>query len=257
MDASVIRVVKALVPELAAAGASSVLVTGSQACGDAHRESDVDVLVLGVGEEYRLRRCEPHLVSISWTTPEQVRELFSAPDAAFVVPGWRTALVVYDPKNAAAELQAAAQAWTWETVGDERCNAHVAAAVTGLAEELHKLVTARELDRKWTAAVQRSLLALQLAGAMAVHHRMIYDSENRLWDLVAGRMGPAWMRAQSAALADAGQPFDESCRAALDLYCLAAHVAEGLFSAEQQEVVAHALRLAASPPPFSIAELRL
>ena len=50
-----------------------------------------------------------------------------------------------------------------------------------------------------TAAVQRSILAIRPAQILAVHRRILYGSENRLWDLAADVMGEEWRLTQSAA----------------------------------------------------------
>jgi hypothetical protein len=61
--------------------------------------------------------------------------------------------------------------------------------ITALAEEAHKLVVALRVGYRTTAAVQRSVLALRPAQILAVHRRILYGSENRLWTLVADAMG--------------------------------------------------------------------
>ena len=61
----------------------------------------------------------------------------------------------------------------------------MAEVVTGYAEEVHKLAAALRNGNRPLAAVQRSLLA--------VHRRILYGSENRLWDLASGVMGEEWV----------------------------------------------------------------
>src|ERR687893_38751 len=94
--------------------------------------------------------------------------------------------------------------------------------VTSLAEGAHKLVAAILDGHRAVAAVQRSVLALPPARVLGVHRRILYVSENRLWDLVADAMGEGWRRTQSTAFGLNGEPFEETCRAALMLYGLAA-----------------------------------
>lgn len=65
----------------------------------------------------------------------------------------------------------------------------VAEELTSYAEEVHKLVGNLQLKRKSAAAVQRSLLAIYMSPILAVHHRILYNTENQLWDLVSKRMG--------------------------------------------------------------------
>ncbi|HEV2745545.1 MAG TPA: hypothetical protein VGV91_20495 [Rubrobacter sp.] len=65
----------------------------------------------------------------------------------------------------------------------------MAEEITSLAEEVHKLVAALRDGHRTVAAVQRSVLALRPAQVLGVHRRILYGSENRLWDLVADAMG--------------------------------------------------------------------
>ncbi|MGI8825964.1 MAG: hypothetical protein ACR2JC_10025 [Chloroflexota bacterium] len=153
-------------------------------------------------------------------------------------------MILEDPDGAARELQCLALVWTWDVVGPQRCDAFVADSITGLAEEVHKLVTSLNDGDRWVAAVQRSVIALHLAHSLAVHFRLLYDSENHLWQLVARRMGEPWRRLQGAALGDGNQSFEETCKAALELYRLAADTVKDLLSEEQSRVVTYACELA-------------
>src|SRR3712207_1592484 len=113
------------------------------------------------------------------------------------VPGWREALMLRDPAGTAAALIEDARVWG---PLQGRCEAWVAEEICTLAEEVHKLFSSLWAGLRATAAAQRSVLALRLAGVMAVHRRILYGSENRLWDLVAEAMGEGWCRTQAAAL---------------------------------------------------------
>ncbi len=250
-DGEALRIARELAATLAAIGAGAVVLLGSHARGDAHRESDIDLYALGEAAgrpEYRLERHGGYLVSLSWRAVEREREAFRSPEeAGGAVPGWRTAVILHDPDGIAAALRREALAWRWDLLDARHCDAHVAEWLTGLAEEVHKLVVSLERGARWTAAVQRSVLALRLARLLALHHRLLYDPENRLWDLVAARQGERWARAQGAALGDAGQPFEESCAAALTLNALAAAEVRPLLDGRQCAVVAHACALAGHP----------
>jgi hypothetical protein len=104
------------------------------------------------------------------------------------VPGWREALVMYDADGLATSLIEEVRAWTWGPL-ERRCDRWVAEETTGYAEEVHKLAPALRNGNRPLAAVQRSLLAVHLAPVVAVHRRILYGSENHLWDLVSGAMG--------------------------------------------------------------------
>ena len=248
IDFAAVRIARELTPELVAGGAQALVLSGSFARGDAHPESDIDIIVLGAGPGCRLRRHDGYLVSLSWQTPEQVRDSFLSPtEVGATVPGWRRAIPIHDPQGVAAALIEEAMAWTWDGLDARCCDGHVAEGITGLAEEVHKLAVSLEVGRRWPAAVQRSVLALRLAGLLALHYRMLYETENRLWDLVAGRMPPAWARSQAAALCDSGQDFRESCIAALQLYSLAVAEVRHLLDSRQLAVVSHACALGGYP----------
>ncbi len=244
VDAKVMRVVRAVAREAIADGAEAVALLGSHARGDASPHSDVDVVVIGRESDDALRRQSSLLMSISWVTEAQcARDLRSPAFAGMYVPGWREALIIADPHGVAARTQRRAIAFRWDAIA-AACDAWVADEITGYAEEVHKLVAAMEQKQAHASAVQRSVLALRLAKIMSVHHRILYGSENVLWNLVAEAMGAPWQRAQAAALSESGESLAESCRAALKLYALAAHEVSRLLDRRHRAVVDHACALA-------------
>ncbi len=224
--------------------AEAVVLTGSYAREEANDRSDVDLIAIGVGRS-RLRMHDDLLISESWTTVEEVRRMFHSPgDVGTAIPGWRRAIVLHDPNAIAADLKREAEDWTWETLDD--LDDYVAATVTGFAEEAFRLVGHVERGESRRAAVQRSVMALQLAAVMAVHHRLLYETENRLWDLVCDVTGREWAKAQDAALSIRGEDVAASADAALTLYRLVSERVAPLLSVEQRRVVTSALRLTRS-----------
>lgn len=249
-DSAAGRVARELTGELVAAGAEAVVLLGSHARGAAHRHSDIDLYALGPGPAYRLERRGDFLVAVSWRTAAQEREAFLTPArAGGAIPAWRRALLLADPAGSAAALVREARDWTWDAIGRARCDAWVAEEVTGYAEEVQKLVGSLALRQTWTAAVQRAVLALRLAPILAVHRRLLYETENQLWALVAAALGKRWARAQGVALGAGGEPFERTCAAALELYGLAALETRRLLDRRQHAVVAHACALAGHPLP--------
>lgn len=245
-DAAAIDVARTLGDELVGQGAKAVWLAGSHARGEAGRHSDIDLGALAAadaGPGYRLERREGYLISTAWTTVEATRASFDDPSVCgAAVPGWRRALVLHDPDGIAAELVAEAHAWDWPRV-DERARSWTAEQVTGYAEELHKVVGALERGDRWAAAMQRSVLSLRLPLLMSVQRRILYDSENDVYRLVAEAMGEPWASTHATALATDGEAGTASTAAALELYMLAAaEVGPGL-DARQSEVVAHAVRI--------------
>ena len=246
MQQALVAVLEGVVAELVAAGAQAVVLFGSHANGQPHAHSDIDLLALGDrGEDYLTRR-EAQLISVAWETPERVRARFVQPlEVGTVIPGWREGVILHDPAGVAAALQAEARRWTWEAVPG--ADALVAAYLTGLAEEVHKLVGALENGRAFMAATQRNLLALRVPVLMSVRLRILHGTENVLWDRVAVHLGDRWAAAQARAFGLGGEPLAVSCAAALELYALAAAEVAPLFDATQRAVVAHACQIAGYP----------
>lgn len=226
-------------------GAEAVVLVGSHARGDAGPASDVDLLAIGQ-ESYlpRLTVRRGMLVSASVQPLALHRESFELPELVCeAVPGWRNALVLHDPQGLAGALVRHAREWTWAPV-EQRCDAWVAEEITARAETVLKLVAALDGGRLAIAAAKRSLIVMSIARTLAVHRRILYGSEDRLWDLVADAMGERWGLAQSAALGLGDERFEPTCRAALKLYELAVDDAYQMFDGRQRGVVHRARDLA-------------
>jgi len=236
-----------LADELVTRGAETVWLAGSFARGEPGPHSDVDVGAIaaaGAGPGYRLENRDGVLFSISWTTADATRRSFENPATlGAAVPGWRKAVMIRDLAGTGARLQGEARTFTWDQVASS-CDRWVAEQATGYAEEVHKLCNALHRSNELTAAVQRNVLVNRLPFVLSVHRRILYDSENVLWSLVAEALGEPWTSAQATALCVAGGPFDASLRAALRLYLLAVAEVEHLLDARQRAVVSHASGLA-------------
>ena len=244
----VLAVAREVADGLAGEGAEAAVLVGSHARGDAGPDSDVDVLAVGPQTfSFRLERRGGLLVSASSRPPEAYRREMADPGSVgTAVPGWREAVVLLDPEGTSASLIEEATAWTWRPLG-RRCDGWVAEEITSLAEEVHKLTEAIRIGHHVKAAVQRSVLAIRPAQILAVHRRILYGSENRLWDLVADAMVEEWRLTQSATFGLDGEPFEETCEAALRLYGIAADEAHSLLGERQQRVVRHARELGDLP----------
>ena len=243
-DVDALPVARSVARELMASGARAVTLHGSHARGDAHAHSDLDIVAIGRGPAYELSHRRGYLVSVSWYTRANVARIFG--DAARVgsaIPGWREAVILADPDGIAASLKRHAERWSWDRMG-AKCDGWVADEFTGWAEEVHKLAAMLDRNERLGAAVQRSVLAIRLAPIVAVHRRILYGTENRLWDLVAESMGELWASTQRAALALDGESHEEAAHAALRLYALAAEEVRPLLSPQQRDVVVHAIKIA-------------
>jgi predicted nucleotidyltransferase len=237
------------VAELVDAGAQAVILTGSHARGDAHAESDLDLRVIGDGPPEALKRHEEFLVSVSWQELDKHREDLEDPSGVgTVVPGWRTCVIIHDPDGLAARLKAEAEEWTWDRIA-QKSDEWVAHEVTDYAEEVHTLIGNLDMDKLSGAAAIRSQLALHLAQVISVHRRILYETENELWDRVADEMGGEYTAAQELALGVKEASLKESSDATLELFGIVAADARALLSDTQREIVAHACRLAGHPLP--------
>ena len=138
-----------------------------------------------MGPDYRLKQRGGHLVSVSWVTSEQTRASFRNPALiGAAVPGWRKAVVLADTDGVAAGLVADAIAWRWDDVADV-CDAWVAEQITGYAEEVQKLCNSLQRGDMYTSLIERDVVAMRLAFVMSVQRRILYGTENVLWELVA------------------------------------------------------------------------
>jgi Nucleotidyltransferase domain len=238
---------RTLVPWLRGRGATCVVLGGSWARGDAHRESDIDLWVFGLGSGTDVLWRAPFMVVIARTSERsQRRRLGTPPYLGGSVPGWRVARPLYDPHGIARRLKAEAVSFSWDTVRP-KCTKWIGEQISGWAEEAIKLVRAMGTGNGATAAVQRNLLADYLGFVMAIHRRMFWDSENEFWERIGRQVGGEWARVQRRALGIPRASLGESCDAALSLYALTAGAVWRELNLEQREIAAHACRVAGRP----------
>lgn len=230
--------------ELVRHGAEAVVLVGSHATRDATPDSDIDLSAIGEGPPYQLEIKDDLLVSVGWASAEdQTRRLLEPEWIGTHVYGWQHAVVLHDLYGSAAEIKQQAVEWQWGPV-EARCDHWVAANVTGLAEEVLKVVASLRHGDDLNAAAQRSVIVQRLAGPLAIHRRILYGSENRLWGLLADDLGAKWRAAQASALGLTCDDLQTSCRSALELFELAVHDVRAVLNERQLGVVEHALRVA-------------
>jgi predicted nucleotidyltransferase len=241
------RVARRIAFELSSGGDLAVVLAGSWARGDAHRASDVDLWAIAKRRDERRLWRDGFEVTITRSTVSTERRRMREPRlAGGAVPGWRSAILLHDPRGVARRLRTEARRFRWEAIATE-CDRWVAAQTVGWAEEAVKLVRALASGSLETAAVQRNLLADGLGFVMAVRARMFWDSENELWERIGGRVGGEWARAQRLALGVPRADLETSCRGALALYARTVDAVRDVLNAEQARIVARACRVAGEP----------
>ena len=240
------RAAREIADRLAHERAEAVALVGSRVRGDAHDHSDLDLIAVGRGPVRRLEVLDPFVVAVQWRTPAQVRDGFADFADLSPIPGWRRAVIVYDPKKIAAALRREALAWAWDGIGAQ-ADTWVAEQVTDYAEEVFKLVGSLRAARYSAAAVQRSVLALNLPRVMAVHRRTLYDGESQLHEAIVAGMGEPWRRAHRRALGVQAETLEQTCGAALEFYALAAEETKQLLDDRQFAVVRGACASAGFP----------
>lgn len=229
----------------AALAARAVALTGSIATGTDHPDSDIDLIALTeTPRETEIRSVEGRMVTIGWKSLDEVEAAFAHPwEAGAAVPAWRTARILSDPEGLLARVKATAEAWDWTRIAAE-ADRWAADGIVGLAEEVHKVCGMLDTGKVRAAAANRALLALQLPGLLAAADRILYRTENDLWDLVCEAEGEAWAIAWDAATGVMPTDPADACRAGLRLYLIAAGRLDHVFTAAQRPVVATACRLA-------------
>lgn len=239
IDPRVLRLCREVADEMSSEGARAALLMGSRVRGDFYPESDVDLTFIGEDRECEMQCRGGFLVSVYWRSFESMRRLLTEPaEVGGLVPALRNAVIVEDPEGLAARLKEEAASWTWDRL-DKRCDAWVAEQIADYTEDVQRLYGHGKLGKLWVAAAFRNVVSVRMGMVLAVHLRLLYETENRLWDLVGVEMGEHWRAVQSAALGTGNESFAETCRATLELYSLAARKVRHLMSEKQYEVVSH------------------
>ena len=254
-----LRLADRLADELDPAGTAAVVIAGSWARGEAHVASDVDLWVVTEtppSSRHRMLRREGRMVSVKFSTPAEERAEMRDPshfDGA--VPGWRCARILRDPRAVAGRLQHEAEQFRFASIRSA-VRKYVANYLADMAEEVVKLLRARETGERETASVLRNLIANRMAFLRLLPLGRWWRTENGLWESAGRRAGAEFRHAQRSALGTDGSTWDESCEAALRLYSLTARANRRYLSKENRPVVEAACRMAGYPLPKRGAKAR-
>ncbi len=243
----------ALAERFDGAEVEALALTGSHARGEATAHSDVDLLRFTQAEptiereRYHLWLLDGRLVSVSTTTISAKRAELTRPESAlWAVPGLRQARILRDRSGALAALIAEAHAFTWTPA--LRAADHASDTLAGLAEEVHKLLGARE--RGDESALLYATLGMQqsLTRAALVAHGVLLVSENTYFAeaLRLAGAGSRWERLLRVVIGYDAPPAGASPargrgEAALWLYVEAARLLADMLAAEDGALVAEAV----------------
>ena len=242
------RVARGLVRDFSKGGSRAVLLSGSWARHEARRHSDIDLWVLGRAGQPSFSWHEPFLVSISRISPVTERRRFlEPPHTGEILGAWRTARILYDPHGEARRLRDYAEHFRWERVG-RRCDRWVARSVVSWGEGAVKLVSSLARGERDTAAVQRNLLAESLTFVLAVHRRIVWFTDNGLWERLGRTEGAEWWDAQQLALGLRDESLWESSMGALDLYRLTVERVRSVLKDDELTTVEHVCSEIVRPP---------
>ena len=180
------------------------------------------------------------------TAADERREMRNPGRLDGAVPGWRNARILRDPYGVAARLRSEARRFRWPPLRKAR-DAYIADLLTGLAEEVAKLLRALETGEKETASVQRNLLANRMAFLWLLSQESLWETENGLWETAGRTSGAQFRSVQRTALGTDEPSWSASCEAALRLYSLTARSNLARLRGEKRRIVLATCRRAGYP----------
>ena len=209
---------------------------------------DLDIFASQTPQEkpgrYTLYHRSGHLVSIKKIGLEAQRTELPQPQTAiWAVPGIREMRILHDPHGKLTELKAEAEAFDWAGL-EQAANAFVSYSFHGYTEEVYKLLGGLEVGDRSKVTYATLGLGLGLAETMAVHKRLLIESENRYFDLLYAAMGQEspWSRAHRLAVGWEAGASQRRGVAALQLYWESFLELQSVIVGEHLEVIQPALR---------------
>lgn len=238
-----------LIAEFSTPDTLGVGLVGSFARGQGRPYSDVDLDFFlphspsRGPERYCLQHRSGHLVSLKRIGLEDQRaELYQPENAIWAVPGLRQMQILHDPQGLLAALKAEAQRFCWHELA-EKANTHVSYQLMHTAEEVYKVLGGLEEQNPSKVIYATLGLGLGLAEAMAVHKRLLIESENQYFSLLYQTLGQEspWSRAHKLAVGWKAGAYERRGIAALQLYWESFLEAQPVLQEEHLEVIQPAL----------------
>ena len=239
----ILRRIDPVVARLRADDCRAIWLAGSHATGDPGRFSDVDLGVISASGRrgFSLEVHDGLLLSISMISERAMLKAFDEPAiVGAAVPGWRDAILLFDPEGCGAALKRAAQDWRWDNIA-AACNAWCAAQAVSAADDVLKLANAIDRRDLREAALRRNTLAARLPLVMSVRRRLLYGSERNLFRVVDRELGDEWARKHATALGVQPVPPAEGFSAVWWLYQRVADDIAPLLNEHQSAIVKLAL----------------
>lgn len=196
----------------------------SRGKGGPFSDVDLDIFVSQMPntkpERYNLHQRSGHLVSMKKIGLEAQRAELRQPETAiWAVPGLREMQILHDPHGKLAGLKAEAEEFDWAGL-EAAANSFVSYDFHTCTEEVYKLLGGLKAHDPSKVMYATLGLGLGLAETMAVHKRLLVESENRYFDLLytaVGKESP-WSRAHRLAVGWRAGAFERRGIAALQLY---------------------------------------
>lgn len=237
-----------LVQEFAPSNTLGVGLLGSFARGQGTPHSDVDLDIFlaetPASPSRNLYQREGHLVSVKRIGLEDQQAELSRPQhAIWAVPGMRQMQILHDPQGLLQALQLQAQQFDWTPLIPQ-AEAFVSYQLAHTAEEIYKILGGLAAQNPSKVIYAVLGLGLSLAEAMAVHQRLLIESENEYLRTIYDSVGysAGWSRAHRLAVGWKAGAFERRGRAALEVYWESFLAFQDVLEEEHLEVVQPALQ---------------
>jgi len=234
----------------------ALVLMGSYARGQAHQYSDVDLArftsAYGDGRSQEFRGLiADQLVVVNNLGPTAVNDIFTKPEiASSYLAGLRFARPLRDRNNTFADIQARAQAFTWDSDMQMKANQWASEALAGWSEDMRKglagLIT-NDIGRLLSA---RFASSWGLSRIMQIQRGVLHTSGHDFYHAVSDAVGTGseWVRLRRIAFAisgasDSAPTLREQVVAGLQLYIETAQLLETALQPEDKPLIKQTIEL--------------